>query len=126
MKFTSAFLIALLNAPGLLAVGVSPSDGNSSLAKRDCWFGKPVGCTNGFCWKTCGNKGDGTWVWMLIYNWYSAGLPTIKILVLAAGNGLLVPKTATAMRTWPVARMTRQLGRNVKTVAAAVKRRKLA
>ncbi|THU83523.1 hypothetical protein K435DRAFT_871193 [Dendrothele bispora CBS 962.96] len=63
MKFTSAFLIALLNAPGLFAVGVSPSDGNSSLAKRDCWFGKPVGCTNGFCWKTCGNKGDGSWCW---------------------------------------------------------------
>ncbi|KAI2603099.1 uncharacterized protein GGS25DRAFT_79978 [Hypoxylon fragiforme] len=30
------------------------------LVERTCWYGKPSGCTNGYCWKSCGN---GPWCW---------------------------------------------------------------
>ncbi|KAL0931075.1 uncharacterized protein CTRU02_213810 [Colletotrichum truncatum] len=49
--------------------------GGSAEAKRDafgemlvrqegtdaCWYGDSTGCTNGYCWKTCGDKGR--WCW---------------------------------------------------------------
>ncbi|OTB11572.1 hypothetical protein K445DRAFT_321952 [Daldinia sp. EC12] len=31
-----------------------------ALFERACWHGKAVGCTKGYCWKTCG---DGPWCW---------------------------------------------------------------
>ncbi|KAI0839840.1 hypothetical protein F5Y06DRAFT_264757 [Hypoxylon sp. FL0890] len=39
---------------------ISERDLASDLFKRDCWYGKPVGCTKGYCWKKCG---DGPWCW---------------------------------------------------------------
>ncbi|KAI0385084.1 hypothetical protein F5Y04DRAFT_292595 [Hypomontagnella monticulosa] len=36
------------------------SERGVGLFERDCWHGKPVGCTKGYCWKTCG---DGPWCW---------------------------------------------------------------
>ncbi|KAI0160970.1 hypothetical protein GGR52DRAFT_154080 [Hypoxylon sp. FL1284] len=47
-------------------LGPAPNDNASSpleqrsldLEKRDCWYGKPFGCTEGYCWKSCG---DGPW-----------------------------------------------------------------
>ncbi|OAA49719.1 hypothetical protein ISF_09422 [Cordyceps fumosorosea ARSEF 2679] len=37
---------------------LDPSD---DLSKRRCWNGKPVGCSRGYCWHTCG--GGGQWCW---------------------------------------------------------------
>ncbi|KAF2142699.1 uncharacterized protein K452DRAFT_307639 [Aplosporella prunicola CBS 121167] len=34
-----------------------------SLQARDCWFGAEYGCTKGYCWRTCGTVGKGTWCW---------------------------------------------------------------
>ena len=33
------------------------------LDKRSCWYGKEVGCSNGYCFKTCGIHGNGDWCW---------------------------------------------------------------
>lgn len=38
-------------------LGASPNP----ISKRACWYGKPSGCTKGFCWKGCG--GTGQWCW---------------------------------------------------------------
>lgn len=35
----------------------------NSLQKRECWNGKPLGCTDSFCWKVCGPLGSGQWCW---------------------------------------------------------------
>ncbi|KAI1141605.1 hypothetical protein F5Y05DRAFT_423351 [Hypoxylon sp. FL0543] len=39
---------------------VAERDVAGDLFKRECWYGNPSGCTNGYCWKTCG---DGPWCW---------------------------------------------------------------
>ncbi|KAI1405896.1 hypothetical protein F4819DRAFT_319232 [Hypoxylon fuscum] len=48
------------------------SERSLGLVERDCWYGKPVGCTDGYCWKTCG---DGPWCWTAHNNgfgdWYT-------------------------------------------------------
>lgn len=36
---------------------------HQTLHKRDCWFDAPVGCSKGYCWKTCGARGSGKWCW---------------------------------------------------------------
>ncbi|UNI15481.1 hypothetical protein JDV02_002011 [Purpureocillium takamizusanense] len=42
-------------------------EGGSKASRRDpeaaaeCWFGKPSGCSSGYCFKTCGNGGE--WCW---------------------------------------------------------------
>ncbi|PGH06088.1 hypothetical protein AJ79_06622 [Helicocarpus griseus UAMH5409] len=36
---------------------------NQHIQKRDCWYKEPVGCTDGWCWKTCGEGGSGKWCW---------------------------------------------------------------
>ncbi|KAK2766264.1 hypothetical protein FQN54_007781 [Arachnomyces sp. PD_36] len=37
-----------------------------------CWHGDPVGCTDGYCWKTCGDNGE--WCWTALHEgtgpWY--------------------------------------------------------
>ncbi|KAB2571286.1 hypothetical protein DBV05_g10042 [Lasiodiplodia theobromae] len=33
----------------------------SGLQARDCWYGSEYGCTDGYCWKTCGD--GGRWCW---------------------------------------------------------------
>ncbi|OTA62422.1 hypothetical protein K449DRAFT_382417 [Hypoxylon sp. EC38] len=54
--------------------GVSKRDPTGDLFKRECWYGKSVGCTKGYCWKTCGN---GPWCWTArnggFGDWYTCG-----------------------------------------------------
>ncbi|KAF3310803.1 hypothetical protein TWF173_009160 [Orbilia oligospora] len=33
----------------------------SGRAANACWFGASSGCTDGYCWKSCGNNGE--WCW---------------------------------------------------------------
>ncbi|KAL8404329.1 hypothetical protein RB594_009256 [Gaeumannomyces avenae] len=44
------------------------------LHKRACWYGKEFGCTDGRCWKKCG---DGPWCWTArnggFGGWYTCG-----------------------------------------------------
>lgn len=36
----------------------------SLLAPRACWHGRTVGCSqSGYCYKACGESGDGKWCW---------------------------------------------------------------
>ncbi|KAF6831570.1 hypothetical protein CMUS01_07306 [Colletotrichum musicola] len=37
------------------------AEDGSALERRDCWYGNPFGCSDGYCWKTC--LGDGRWCW---------------------------------------------------------------
>lgn len=40
----------------------NPQDtGIDALEKRDCYTDAPYGCSDGYCWKTCG--GGGEWCW---------------------------------------------------------------
>lgn len=38
------------------------------LDKRACWWGKSAGCTDGYCWKSCGSRGE--WCWTAINSGY--------------------------------------------------------
>ncbi|KZZ99713.1 hypothetical protein AAL_02285 [Moelleriella libera RCEF 2490] len=31
--------------------------------KRWCWEGRPVGCSGGYCFKSCAQPGSGEWCW---------------------------------------------------------------
>ncbi|KAK1993560.1 hypothetical protein LX36DRAFT_615676 [Colletotrichum falcatum] len=33
------------------------------LTERSCYYNAPYGCSGGYCWKTCGDPGDGKWCW---------------------------------------------------------------
>ncbi|KAE8356848.1 hypothetical protein BDV28DRAFT_126310, partial [Aspergillus coremiiformis] len=36
----------------------------TTLEKRACWKGKPVGCSrSGYCYKSCAQPGSGEWCW---------------------------------------------------------------
>lgn len=45
-----------------------------SLEKRSCWFGKPVGCKWGYCWKSCAQPGSGEWCWTAADNGFGKWL----------------------------------------------------
>ncbi|KAL8810444.1 MAG: hypothetical protein Q9200_002571 [Gallowayella weberi] len=36
------------------------------LVARDCWFGASYGCSKGYCWKSCGTRGQ--WCWLATNN----------------------------------------------------------
>ncbi|KAK4169893.1 hypothetical protein QBC43DRAFT_329466 [Cladorrhinum sp. PSN259] len=36
---------------------------DGGIAKRDCYYGAPFGCSKGYCWKQCGPSGSGQWCW---------------------------------------------------------------
>jgi len=61
-------VVAVLSSPvdpteaGPDALGVSPANLYDTLTKRECWYGKPFGCSKGYCYKTCGDAGS--WCWM--------------------------------------------------------------
>lgn len=38
------------------------------ISKRECWHGKPSGCSKGYCWKSCG--GTGQWCWTAFNDGY--------------------------------------------------------
>ncbi|EMR69625.1 hypothetical protein MGN70_011329 [Eutypa lata] len=65
MQFNVGLLFIATQAIGALAAAGSGSTANphNILGKRDCWHGEKVGCTDGYCWKKCGNDESGTWCW---------------------------------------------------------------
>lgn len=34
--------------------------------KRACWYGDKYGCSDGYCYRVCGEKDDGNWCWVAI------------------------------------------------------------
>ena len=40
----------------------------SPIGKRDCWYGKSSGCSNNYCWKSCGGRGQ--WCWTAFNDGY--------------------------------------------------------
>lgn len=59
-----------------LALGIDPSPkrdlgavkaaGIFGRAAQACWWDAPLGCTNGYCWKSCGKAGE--WCWTAYNN----------------------------------------------------------
>lgn len=61
MQFNVGLFFIATQAIGALAAAGSGSTANphNILGKRDCWHGEKVGCTDGYCWKKCGNDESG-------------------------------------------------------------------
>lgn len=60
MQFSAGILILATQALSVLAAaGASTANPSNILGKRDCWHGNKVGCTDGYCWKKCGDDESG-------------------------------------------------------------------
>ncbi|KAL5725715.1 hypothetical protein ACHQM5_008831 [Ranunculus cassubicifolius] len=44
---------------------MSEADFVSRMGQPDaCYFAAPYGCSNGYCWSSCGDSGRGKWCWL--------------------------------------------------------------
>lgn len=60
MQFNVGILFIATQAISALAAGSgSTANPHNILGKRECWHGEKVGCTDGYCWKKCGNDESG-------------------------------------------------------------------
>ncbi|KAF5569347.1 hypothetical protein FPHYL_2162 [Fusarium phyllophilum] len=41
----------------------TPTGASRLFQKRRCYYGAPYGCSDKYCWKSCGAKGSGKWCW---------------------------------------------------------------
>ncbi|KAL8815161.1 MAG: hypothetical protein Q9223_005680 [Gallowayella weberi] len=48
------------------------NSGNTSKLVERCWYGSPYGCSNGFCYRSCGSAGE--WCWLAANNGNGAWL----------------------------------------------------
>lgn len=54
------------------ATSLANSNNINNLVERDCWYGAPYGCSDGYCWRTCGQTGE--WCWLAANNGNGAWL----------------------------------------------------
>jgi hypothetical protein len=53
------------NRRGSISIADSAATDIFGRAEQKCWYGASLGCRKGYCWKTCGKRGN--WCWLTAF-----------------------------------------------------------